>query len=89
MNQGTQGYSLTKKTKGRKSRNTVPLNQHCTVGRRQIVKHVMPGIFKKFTPTSVFSVPLTCYFYWFFALNYYVFRKILSFALMIFQMPAP
>jgi hypothetical protein len=25
MNQGTQGYSLTKKTKGRKSRDTLPL----------------------------------------------------------------
>jgi hypothetical protein len=25
MNQGTQGYSLTKKTRGRKSRETVPL----------------------------------------------------------------
>jgi hypothetical protein len=25
MNQGTQGYSLTKKTEGRKSRDTVPL----------------------------------------------------------------
>jgi hypothetical protein len=27
MNQGTQGYSLTKKTEGRKSRETVPLNE--------------------------------------------------------------
>jgi hypothetical protein len=27
MNQGTQGYSLTKKTEGRKSRDTVSLNQ--------------------------------------------------------------
>jgi hypothetical protein len=27
MNQGTQGYSLTKKTEGRKSRDTVPLNK--------------------------------------------------------------
>jgi hypothetical protein len=26
MNQGTQGYSLTKKTEGRKSRDTVSLN---------------------------------------------------------------
>jgi hypothetical protein len=26
MNQGTQGYSLTKKTEGRKFRETVPLN---------------------------------------------------------------
>jgi hypothetical protein len=26
MSQGTQGYSLTKKTEGRKSRDTVPLN---------------------------------------------------------------
>jgi hypothetical protein len=27
MNQGTQGYCLPKKTEGRKSRETVPLNQ--------------------------------------------------------------
>jgi hypothetical protein len=27
MNQGTQGYSLTKKTEGRKSRDTVSLNE--------------------------------------------------------------
>jgi hypothetical protein len=27
MNQGTQGYSLTNKTEGRKSRDTVPLNK--------------------------------------------------------------
>jgi hypothetical protein len=40
MNQGTQGYSLTKKTEGRKSRDTVSLSvksqkvttQHITVG---------------------------------------------------------
>jgi hypothetical protein len=30
MNQGTQGYSLTKKTEGRKSRDTVPLNKWLT-----------------------------------------------------------
>jgi hypothetical protein len=29
MNQGTQGYSLTKKTEGRKSRDTVSLKKHC------------------------------------------------------------
>jgi hypothetical protein len=28
MNQGTQGYSLTKKIEGRKSRETVPLKFH-------------------------------------------------------------
>jgi hypothetical protein len=28
MNQGTQGYSLTKKTEGRKSRDTVSLRTH-------------------------------------------------------------
>jgi hypothetical protein len=27
MNQGAQGYSLTKKTEGRKSRDTVPLTK--------------------------------------------------------------
>jgi hypothetical protein len=29
MKQGTQGYSLTKKTEGRKSRETVPFKFHC------------------------------------------------------------
>jgi hypothetical protein len=29
MNQGTQGYSLTKKTEGPKSRDTVSLNSGC------------------------------------------------------------
>jgi hypothetical protein len=28
MNQGTQGYSLTKATEGRKSRDTIPLNMN-------------------------------------------------------------
>jgi hypothetical protein len=30
MNQGTQGYSLMKKNKGRKSRDTVPLSRQET-----------------------------------------------------------
>jgi hypothetical protein len=31
MNQGTQGYSLMKKTEGRKSRDTVPLSKNTTL----------------------------------------------------------
>jgi hypothetical protein len=35
MNQGTQGYSLTKKTEGRKSRDTVPLRNIHFGGEKQ------------------------------------------------------
>jgi hypothetical protein len=46
MNQGTHGYSLTKKTKGQKSRETVPLIQ----GWQN------PGFFQKIQPGWFFWV---------------------------------
>jgi hypothetical protein len=38
MNQGTQGYSLMKKTEGRKSRDTVSLKREPVVMQRAILK---------------------------------------------------
>jgi hypothetical protein len=52
MNQGTQGYSLTKKTEGRKSRDTVSLRFTCI--NNTITTFIWPsGIFSFFFITKV------------------------------------
>jgi hypothetical protein len=40
MNQGTQGYSLTKKTEGRKSRDTVSLIVYNTITKQRAVLRI-------------------------------------------------
>jgi hypothetical protein len=50
MNQGTQGYSLTKKTEGRKSRDTVSLNSASFDTHKS---HIMK---KNFCPLTVYVV---------------------------------